>query len=344
MAEVSDILIELCKLPGPSSYEEPVTARICELLKPYVDESWVDVMGNVIAVRRCGTQGAKKLLFDAHIDEIGFVITGSQDGFLRFERLGGLDARTLPASTVEILTQPPIYGVIAVMPPHVLKREDMEKVVKIEDLFIDAGLTKEEAEAIPLGTPGVMRGDLRLFGENLICGKAIDDRAGFAAILKALELLSDTKLDVDLYIMASSQEEVGVRGATSGVFGIAPDWSVVIDVGHGKTPDAKPLEAPEILDGGIVINLGPNMNKDFTDSIIKLAVENEIKHQIEVSAGGSSGTNARAIQVSREGVATSLLSIPLKYMHTQVEVASINDIEAAAKLMCETAKSLKGGA
>ena len=343
MVEIADILIELCKIPGPSGFEEPVTQRIKSLLEQYVDETWIDVMGNLVGVRRCGKENPGKLLFDAHVDEIGLVVTGSQDGFLRFDRLGGLDARTLPASGVEILTDPPIFGVIAVMPPHVLKPEDTEKVIKIEDLFIDAGLSQEEAEAIPLGTPGVLAADTRLFGDNCICGKAIDDRAGFAAILRALELLKDTQLDVDLYVMASSQEEVGVRGATSGAFAIAPDWSLVIDVGHAKTPDSKPTEAKEEMGGGVVINRGPNMNKSLTEAIVTLAVEKEIHHQIRVVAGGSSGTNARAIQISREGVSTALFGIPLKYMHTQLEVASLDDIENAAKLMCETAKTLKGG-
>ena len=343
MQSISEVLIELCNLPGPSGFEEPVTERIKALLEPYVDETWTDVMGNVIAVRRCGKDGARKLMFDAHIDEIGFIITGAEEGFLRFDRLGGLDARTLPASCVDILTDPPRYGVIAVMPPHVLKKEDTEKLIKIEDLFIDTGLSHEEAASIPIGTPAVPAYSARLFGNNCICGKAIDDRAGFVAILRALELLKETELDVDLYVMASVQEEVGVRGAAPGVFAIAPDWCIVIDVDHAKTPDSKPFEVKNELGGGLVISRGPNMNKELTETAIKLAAENDIKHQISVIAGGSSGTNARAIQISREGVATALFGIPLKYMHTQQEVASLDDIEAVAKLLCETAKAMKGG-
>ena len=339
--DTASILIDLCKMAGPSGFEGAVAARVKELLAPYIDETWIDVMGNVIGVRRCGKDGARKLLLDAHIDEIGLIVTGVEEGFLRFARLGGLDARVLPASGVEILTDPPRFGVIGTLPPHVLKKEDTDKVIKIEDLFIDVGLKQEEAAAdIPLGTPGVLACGARRFGENCICGKAIDDRAGFVAILRAVELLKDTSLDVDLYVMASVQEEVGVRGAAPGVFAIAPDWCVVVDVGHAKTPDSKPFESKEELGGGVAISRGPNMNADLTETTIKLAKENEIAYQINVIPTGSSGTNARAIQVSREGVATALFGIPLKYMHGPQEIVSLDDIENTAKLMCETAKAI----
>jgi endoglucanase len=339
MMDVAGVLIELCSLPGPAGFEQQVAQRAKAMLEPLVDECWIDVLGNVIGVRRCGREGAGKLLFDAHIDEIGLIVTGAEEGFLRFAALGGLDARLLPASGVRILTDPPRYGVVCALPPHVLKPEDREKYVKIEDMFIDAGLTQEEAaELVPPGTPGVPERGVRRFGENCLSGKAVDDRAGFVAILRALELLADEKLDVDLYVMASVQEEVGVRGAAPGVYAIAPDRCVVIDVGHAKTPDTKPTETTEELGGGVSISRGPNMNQEFTEVAVRLARANEIKFQINVSPGGNSGTNARAIQISREGVATAVFGIPLKYMHSVNEVVSLDDIESTAKLLAEVAK------
>ena len=344
MADIMDIIAGLCALPGPSGFETVVAEQAKSLLEPYMDETWTDTMGNVLGVRRCGRDGARKLMLDAHIDEIGLIITGAEEGFLRFAGLGGLDMRALPAAGVEILTNPPRYGIIAALPPHVLKKEDKENVMKIEDLFIDAGLTQDEATAaIPPGTTCVLSGGVRRFGENCICGKALDDRAGFAAILRAVELLKDVSLDVDLYVMASVQEEAGVRGAAPGVYAIAPDWCVVVDVDHAKTPDAKAFEAKEELGGGVVVSRGPNMNAELTETAIRLAKENDIKHQVNVVPGGNSGTNARVIQVSREGVATALFGIPLKYMHSPLEIASLDDIESAAKLLFETAKALKGG-
>jgi len=336
---MTDILIELCALPGPSGFEHLVAERVCELLEPYMDEVHIDVMGNVIACRRSGREGARKLLFDAHIDEPGLIVTGVQEGFLRVAALGGVDARQLPAANVQVVADPPLFGVVCAMPPHVMQKEDLERAVKLDDLFIDVGLSQEAAEkAVPLGTPVVFAHGARPLGEDGLCGKALDDRAGFAAILRAVELLKDEELDVDLYVMASTQEEVGMRGAAPGVFAIQPDFSVIIDVGHAKTPDVKPHEAPNGLGDGVVISRGPNMNARFTEAIINIAKAREIPHQIDVEPGGNSGTNARVIQVSGVGVATALFSLPMKYMHGAHEIVSLNDIESAAQLLCETAK------
>lgn len=341
----ADLLIELCAIPGPSGFEEQAVKHVRGLLEPYMDETWVDVTGNVLGVRRCGRDGAPKLMFDAHIDEIGFIITGAEEGFLRFAALGGLDARILPASAVTILSDPPRYGVVCVMPPHVLKKEDTEKNIKIEDMFIDAGMTQEEAiKTIPPGTPGVMEGGARLFGDSYLCGKTLDDRAGVAAILRALEMLRGAQLDVDLYVMASVQEEVGTRGAAPGVFTVNPDQCLVVDVGHAKTPDSKPTEVKEELGGGVIISRGPNINTALSEKLISLARENGIKYQIDVEPGGNSGTNARAIQISREGVATAILGIPLKYMHSVQEVVSLEDVESTARLLSEYALSGVGAA
>jgi len=340
--DLESVLIGLCSLAGPSGFEEPVAERVKSLLEPLMDETRVDVLGNVIGARRCGKEGARKLLFDAHIDEPGLIITGAEEGFLRFAALGGADARILPASGITIMTDPPTYGVVGVLPPHVLKKEDSDKAAKIEDLFIDAGLTQEEAvKNVPQGTPAVPALGVRRLGNDRICGKALDDRAGLAAILLAAEMLRDTVLDVDLCIMASVQEEVGARGAAPGVFAIAPELCIVVDAGHAKTPDSKPAETGEVLGGGVIISRGPNMNAALTGAVIELARENGIKHQIRVKPGGNSGTNARAIQISGEGVATALLSIPARYMHAY-EVVSLEDVRSAASLLAEAAKSLKG--
>ena len=341
MNDIADILIKLCELSGPAGFEEQVTAHVKNLIEPYMDETYIDVLGNVIGVKKCGKSDAKKLLFDAHIDENGLIVTAVEDGFLKFSKLGGLDARTLPATPIKILTDPPIFGVICALPPHVLKDEDTKKVIKIEDMFIDVGLIAEEAEKkVPVGTPGVFAVGAKKFGENQIYGKALDDRAGFAAILWALELLKDEKLDVDLYVMASVQEEVGMRGAGPGAFAIEPDYAVIIDVNFAKTPDTKPHKATDILGGGVSIAWGPNMNARFTQLAIDCAKKQDIKYQISVEPGGNIGLNSSVIQISRGGVATAVFGIPLKYMHTTCEIVSLDDIKCTAELLCETAKSV----
>ena len=341
MTNIADILIKLCDMHGPAGFEEAVTAYAKELIEPYMDETYIDVMGNVIGVKKSMKKGAKKLLLDAHIDEIGLVVTAVEDGFLKFSKLGGLDARTLPASHIKIMTDPPILGVICALPPHVLKDEDIKKALKIEDMFIDVGLSQEDAERkIPIGTPGVLGVSTKKFGENQLCGKALDDRVGFAAILWALELLKGKKLDVDLYVMASVQEEVGMRGAGPGAFAIKPDYAVIVDVNFAKSPDTKPHKATDILGGGVSIARGPNMNVRLTQLAIDCANKKDIKYQISVEPGGNIGLNSSVIQISCGGVATAVFGIPLKYMHTTCEIVSLDDIKCTAELLCETAKSI----
>jgi putative aminopeptidase FrvX len=338
---IADTIIELCSMAGPAGYEQAVAARVREMLSACMDEVRTDVLGNIIGIKRCGRENAKKLLFDAHIDEIGFIITGWDEGFLRFSALGGVDSRMLPASEIKILTEPPIVGIVGVLPPHILKADESDKTIKIEDLYIDVGLTQDEAKkAVPLGTAAVYNTGARLFGDGLICGKALDDRACFAGVLRALELLKDQKLEVDIYVLASVQEEVGERGARAGAFGIAPDWCVAIDVDHAKTPDSKEPGMKE-LGGGVIISKGTILNKPLTETAVKLAEVKDIKYQIGIEAGDT-GTNANYIQISREGVATALFGLPLKYMHTPVEVISLADAEAAALLLAEVAMAMKG--
>ena len=335
---MTDILIELCNLAGPSGFEAPVAERVQELIRPYMDETRIDVLGSVIGVRRCGKKDAVKLLFDAHIDEPGLIITGVEEGFLRFATLGGLDTRMLPASQVCVLSDPPLVGVVCALPPHVVKKEDAENALKTEELFIDVGLNQEQAEqAVPLGTAAVFANTARRLGDKGFIGKALDDRAGVYAILRALELLKGIELQVDLFVLLSVQEEVGTRGAGPGTFSVAPDYCVVVDVGHAKTPDTKPHEAPCEMGAGVIISRGPNMNTRFTDKAVRFAKEHEIPHQIEIEPGDS-GTNARVIQVTREGVATALVGIPQKYMHGAFESVSLDDIESTARLLCEIAK------
>lgn len=338
---LAENIIELCGMAGPAGFEQAVAARIREKLTPHMDEVKTDVLGNVIGVKRCGKENAKKLLFDAHIDEIGLIITGHEEGFLRFSTLGGVDARMLPASEIRILTEPPIFGIIGTIPPHTQKSEESDKAINTEDLFIDIGMTQEEAKkAAPLGTAAVYNAGARRFGDDMICGKGLDDRACFACILRALELLKDEKLDVDLYVMASVQEEVGTRGAKTAAFGIDPDWCVIVDADHAKTPDNKEYWLKE-TGGGAVISKGTILNKDLTDLAIRLAEEKGIKYQLGVEAGNT-GTNANVIQLARGGVAAALLGLPLKYMHSPAEVVSLGDAEAVAALLCEIAKALKG--
>ena len=336
---IREMLSELCSLPGPSGFERPVALKAAELIRPYMDEVSIDRMGNMLGVRRCGIPNAKSILLDAHLDEIGLIVIGSEEGFLRFRTIGGVDPRMLPDREVTILTDPPLFGVVACLPPHVLQAGEADKSVPIDGLFIDTGLTQEEVEArIPAGTPCVFRDSCFPLGDHQMCGKAMDDRACFVTLVRAVEMLLDKKLDVDLYILGSTREEVSHGGAATAVYGAAPDCCVAVDVTHGKTPDT-PAERTSVLGGGPAVGVGPNMTRWMTERMKAKAKEREIPIQYEVMAGAT-GTNGWDMQIAREGIATSVLSLPLKYMHSPVETLDMNDIEAVASLLAAFIENL----
>ena len=205
-------LERLCTCTAPSGFEAPAAAVAAELLRPLVDEVSIDRMGNVLGVRRSKTPGAPKLLLDAHLDEIGLIATGVEDGFLRFRSIGGVDPRMLPGRELVVLTDPPLRGLVACPAGG-----DEDKSVPLNELYVDVGLSQSEAErAVPVGTPMVYRAGCFPLGEEQMCGKSMDDRACFVTLLRAAELLRDKELDVELHILGSTREEVSGAGAVVG--------------------------------------------------------------------------------------------------------------------------------
>ncbi len=339
-----DILRALGRLAeekAPSGFERNIVGTARELLAPYVDETWIDRMGNLVGVKRCGKENAKKLLLDAHLDEIGLMVTGVEEGFLRFTQIGGVDPRMLPDREVTVLTEPPLFGVVACLPPHVLTRADADKSTPVDKLYIDVGLTQAQAEKmIPVGTPVAYRCGCFPLGEKRICGKSMDDRSCFVALLLCAEALKDAALDVDVYFMGSTREEVSGAGASCGAFAIAPDWCVAVDVTHGETPDVRnPKDRVLTLGGGPAIGVGPNMTRWITERVTCKAKELDMPYQLEVMTGDT-GTNAWGMQIAREGIATGVVSLPLRYMHTPVEVLDKADLERLGALLAAFAVDL----
>lgn len=327
-------LERLCTCTAPSGFEGPAAAVAAELLRPLVDEVSIDRTGNVLGVRRSKTPGAPKLLLDAHLDEIGLIVTGVEDGFLRFRSIGGVDPRMLPGRELVVLTDPPLRGLVACPAGG-----DENKSVPLNELYVDVGLSQEEAErAVPVGTPMVYRAGCFPLGEDQMCGKSMDDRACFVTLLRAAELLRDKELDVELHILGSTREEVSGAGAVVGTWAVAPDFCVAVDVTHGKTPDG-PADKTFELGGGPAIGVGPNMTRWMTERMIAKAKEHGIPYQLEIMSGHT-GTNGWEMQISREGVATSVLSLPLKYMHTPVETLSLADMEGVAQLLAAFTENL----
>ncbi|MCF0123545.1 MAG: M42 family peptidase [Ruminiclostridium sp.] len=330
-------LAALCQGSGPSGREGEVLQIAAELLRPLVDEVWTDRFGNLIGLRRCGKPDAKRVVLDAHLDEVGLLITGAEEGFLRFRSVGGIDPRMLPNREVTLLTDPPTFGLVAVLPPHVQKPGDSNKSVSLDELFIDAGLPQEAGEKL-VGTFAVPRSFFQGHLNGVVSAKAMDDRAGFVSLLRTLELLKDTSLDVDLYIMGSSREETNGGGALVGSFGIRPHCFVAVDVTFARTPDS-PKDDTFPSGQGPAIGIGPNITRWMSDRLIRKAKAMDLSWSPEVMSGNT-GTNAWRVQTAREGVATAVLSIPLKYMHSPVETLDLGDLESASALLAAFVKDL----
>ena len=338
--DLTELTRTLSNLSGPSGFERPVYDCAADYLAGKADEIRTDPLGNLIALKRCGKPGAKTVLLTAHMDEIGLMVTGAKDGFLQFGMLGGVDQRMLPAWEVKVLTEPPLFGVIDTMPPHVLSAEEKEKAFPADKLYIDVGLTQKEAERlVPPGTPVVYANTFEELGEKYLCGKALDDRACAAIVLHAFERLCGQELNADVCCLLSTQEEVGHRGAAVAAWNVQPDVALVVDVTFAKTPDG--ADVPCECGKGAAIGIGPNMNPGLTRELFALAKERGIAHQPEAVPGGNSGTDAHAVQISRAGVVTALISLPLKYMHTPVETVCREDMDAITELLAAYVESLE---
>ncbi len=330
--DLKEKIFDLAAISAPAGSESAAAERIAAMLYRVTDEMHIDAMGNVLAVKRSADPDAPVLLIDAHMDEVGFIVTGQEEGFLKFSTLGGVDARMLPGREVNIMSDPPLYGVIACLPPHVLTAEEREKAIEVKNLYIDAGLSAEEAgKLVPPGTPGTFVGAPFMLGDEFICSKALDDRSCVAIMIEVAERLKNVPLNMNVIYMASVQEELGCRGAAAGAFSAAPDYCIALDVTHAETPDEKSTRVVK-SGGGAAIGVGPNMDRKMTAQLRETAAKNGIDSQLEV-LNGNSGTDAWPIQISREGVCTAVVSLPLKYMHSPVEVIKLSDAESVASLV-----------
>lgn len=337
--DVTAVLDALCSAAGAGGL--PQAAQVAaDFLRPLVDEVATDAMGNVRGIRRCGRADASTVLLEAHIDEIGFIVTGVDDaGFVKVAPCGGIDRRTLAGAEVVLWGERPYAGVFCSTPPHLHKGGDA--LPEITDMGIDTGLTAAQARAaIPAGTRGTFRANFRPMTGSLVCSKALDDRAGVAAVLLCLEQLREMPSDVDITVAFAVQEELGCRGAATAAFSAAPDMAIAVDVSFAHTPDADRAKCGE-LGKGPMLGWAPSLDFALTDRLDQLAKAENITLQHEVM-GGDTGTDADSISSARAGVRTALLSIPLRYMHTPCEVVDVRDVEQTARLMAAFIQ--KGGA
>lgn len=337
--ELRDTLLKLIEPWIPSGSEPSNNVLIKEVFREYCDEVEDDVLGNVIGMKK-GNSGDFKVMMAAHMDEIGLMVKQiDEKGFINFAFVGGVDQRILPAQRVIIHGDRDVLGIIGTKPPHIQDIEERKKAIKHEDMFIDTGLSVEEIkEYVKIGDYITFeRTPIELVNQRW-SSNAQDDRAGVAVMLWALKELDRLHFDVDVYAVATAQEEVGLRGAIVSSFEIYPNIGIAIDVCHGNMPDVPENEAQKLGEGP-VITLGPNIHPKLSAKFRELAEDYNIPFQLEPEAGPT-GTDAWAMQITREGIPTALISIPLRYMHTTVETLCLEDVKMAGRLIALFISSL----
>ncbi len=333
-----ELLRQLVEMSGISGSEDRVRKLIVDQLTPLVDEIRVDQMGNVIGFKkgtgRAPSSGRKKLMLAAHMDEIGFVVSYIDDkGFLRIQPLGGFDPRTLMAQRVTVLGKKDLPGVIGSKPVHILTDEERKKHLDIRDYFIDLGLPKEKVvELVTIGDPVTMYRKMEEIGDSVTC-KTMDDRVGVYCMVEAVRKAK--KSPADLYVVASTQEEVGLRGATAAASGIEPDVGIAVDVTLANdVPGAGGQDEISRLGEGTslgILNGSHISNPKLVARFIELAEKKKILFQRDVLPKG--GTDAGGIQKARGGPAVLTISIPCRYVHTTVEMVNKADVQATIDLL-----------
>lgn len=332
-----ELLKKLSQTPGISGREERIRALIKEELEKLADEVKVDAIGNVIAFKK-GKSGGKKVMISGHMDEIGFIVSQIEEkGFLRLSPVGGLDPRNLVAQRVVVHGRKDIRGIMmpAIKPVHIMTAEEAKAPLKISDLYVDLGLTKEETEKlVRIGDPVTIDREFLEFGAN-VSGKAMDDRAGVWVMIEALRQVKEH--EVDIYAVASVQEEVGLRGATTGAYGICPDIGVALDVtlavdGPGSS---KQFQVTALGEGAAIkiMDSASISNYKLVDFMRTLAEENQIKYQMEILPRG--GTDAGAIERAQTGCPVITLSVPTRHVHSNVETINKEDIKSTAALLAK---------
>ncbi|MDD5422747.1 MAG: M42 family metallopeptidase [Candidatus Omnitrophota bacterium] len=332
---MDDLLKKILDAAGVSGYEKEIAGIMQGELKKRCGNAEIDNFGNVIA--RKG-KGAKKIMIAAHMDEIGLMVKGvTSDGYINFIKVGGIDDRILPAQRVVVKSKKGDWlGVIGTKPPHLQKDEERKHPIKYEDMFIDIGC-KDKAEAarkVEIGDIIVFESNAGVLNGKLFYGKALDNRIGCYALLKIMEKVG---AGAEVYAVATTQEEVGLKGARTSAFKIDPDFAIVIDTTiAGDTPQIKERESALKLGRGVAITIieasgrGVIVSEKIKDMFIEIAKKDKIKYQIDVVEGGV--TDGAIINMNREGVPTGVLSIPTRYIHSPTGVFSLDDLNAAIEL------------
>ncbi len=335
---MEELLEKFSKLKGVSGYEEEVRKEFIKEMEKYCGSVEVDKLGNVIAKRG---EGDPKVLIVSHMDEIGFVVKKiDKNGYVYFAKIGGIYDGILPGKKVILYNESGEFeGVIGIKPPHLMKDEERKKLLSYEELFIDLGFSSEEEarkNGIKVGDPIVFYPEYFTMANNIVCGKAMDDRAGIVCLIQLAKSLKD--FDGTIYFVGTVQEEVGLKGARTVAFRLKPDLAIAIDVTiAGPSPGMRERDYNVELNKGPAITIleasgrGLIADKIINEWLERNAKENGIPYQKEVLERGA--TDAAEIYITGEGIPSTALSIPAKFIHTPSEVVSIKDMENLVKLL-----------
>ena len=331
---------------SPSGYEVEAAKCFREYLAPYCDEVRGDVMGNSIAVLNPGAKF--RVMLAGHYDEIGFqIVYISEEGLLYFRQNGAIDKLNIPASEVDIITpKGRVPGVIGKKPIHLLKIAERDQAVELSDMWIDIGASsRAEAEKlVSVGDYVAMRANFRMLNKTRFVSKGTDDKIGAFVVAETMRELSKRGVKIGVYGVGTVQEEVGLRGAHASAFGVDPAVGFGIDVGFATDlPDIPKKQWGDIsLGGGPMLNRSCDNNPVLGELLRKTAKAHKLKYQESAAHRATGGTDTACIQLTRAGVATALLSIPNRYMHSMVEMCDLRDAEAAVGILTETIAALTG--
>lgn len=335
--ELKNVIFDLSSADGVSGEESCAAQCALKYLKNYTDNCFIkngNVIGNFGDRKKC----TPHILIDAHIDQVGLIVTNIyESGFIGFSNVGGIDRRLLPAQQVCIHGKKKLAGVVCSTPPHLSGSDN--KINKIEDFYIDTGMSFEAVSNI------VEPGDRITFASmpkkilnDRITGPALDDRSGVASILYALELLRNQKYECSFSVVFSAQEELGERGAKIAAFDIDPDIALAVDVSFAYCLGDREYECGK-MGQGPMIGISPSLSREISDKLIEISKNENIPYQLEVMNGLTS-TNADQFSVNRTGCKACTVSIPLKYMHTPSEIIQIDDVENTGRLIAAYIRSV----
>lgn len=331
-------LERLVAAPSPSGYEQPAQKLMRERMGRFADEVRTDVHGNVIAA--LNPKARLRVMLAGHVDEIGFMVKHITDeGYIYIAAIGGVDPMVAVAQRVLVHgAKGPVPGVIGRKPIHLTEGDERNKAPKMHDLWIDIGAKdrKDAEKVVSIGDCATIDAALIRLRNGLIAARAFDDRMGAFIVAETLRKLKGRKLEVAIYAVSTVQEEIGLRGAHTSAYGIDPQVGIAVEVGHASDcPGVDKKRVGEAkLGGGPMVARGANINPVLFDMLCATAKKAKMPIQIEGVPRGT-GTDANAMQLTRAGVATALIAVPNRYMHSPVEVIATKDLDATSTLLAE---------